>query len=306
MRGVVGPDELTGPVDDHAYTNALAGEVLKAAVELSGEIGETPGANWSTIASRVYLPTSTAIYLNATVHLENNRYRKGQMIEQDDVGLLQYPLGLQMPRATKVADLAYYQGVTDANGFYTGDSSYSIAWLALGNRSSADAQFDRAFLYLNGLPSSACNTTRPVHGPCLWSQYNPFLVWKERANYGGHVNFLTGAGGFLQNLMHGYAWIRAGVTGFAFNPVLPPYVDMIRFVGVKYAGASFSVAINASTMVVELTVSSLEVHAMHIAVADKSHIMVPLVPMVYARQPFVVKALPQARAAYASGIPLFQ
>ena len=289
VRGVVGPDGLTGPVNDDAYTNALAGKVLKAAVVLSQEIGEAPGANRSRIASSVYLPTSTAIHPNSTVHLENDRCRKGQMIEQDDVGLFQYPLGLEMPRAVKAADLAYYQGVTDANGFCTGDSSYSIAWLAgLGNRSSADAQFDRAFLYHNGHPSSACNTSKPPQGPCLWSQYNPFLVWKERANYGGHVNFLTGAGGFLQNLLQGYAGIRARMTGFAFDPVLPPYVDMIHLVGVKYAGATFSVAINVSTMVVELTASS---SALQLVVAGKAQAMVPLVPMAYARQPFVVQVV---------------
>jgi protein-glucosylgalactosylhydroxylysine glucosidase len=282
VRGVVGPDELTGPVNDDAYTNALAGEVLKAVVVLSQEIGEAPGAKWSRIASSVYLPTSTAIHPNSTVHLENDRCREGQMIEQDDVGLLQYPLGLDMPRAIKAADLAYYQGVTDANGFYTGDSSYSKIGAA------RTAQFNTAFFHLNGHPSSACNTSKPPQGPCLWSQYNPFLVWKERANYGGHVNFLTGAGGFLQNLLQGYAEIRARMTGFAFDPVLPPYVDMIRLVGVKYAGATFSVAINVSTMVVELTASS---SAMQLVVAGKAQAMVPLVPMAHARQPFVVQVV---------------
>jgi hypothetical protein len=42
-----------------------------------------------------------------------------------------------------------------------------------------------------------------------------------------------------------------------------------------------------------LTVSSLRFRAMQMVVAGKSEVLVPLVPMVYARQLFVVKALSQ-------------
>jgi hypothetical protein len=69
----------------------------------------------------------------------------------------------------KINDLLYWQSHTADNGFYTGDSSYSIAWLALGNRTGSDAQFGRAFLYLNGLPSQD-NATR-----VLAPQFNPFV-----------------------------------------------------------------------------------------------------------------------------------
>ena len=68
------------------------------------------------------------------------------------------------------------------DGFYTGDSSYSIAWLALGNRTGSDAQFGRAFLYMNGLPSN--DSTIRVIAP----QDNPFHVWKEQARDGNHLN----------------------------------------------------------------------------------------------------------------------
>jgi hypothetical protein len=37
------------------------------------------------------------------------------------------------------------QPKSDNQVFYTGDSSNSIAWLEMGNRSAADAQFDLAF-----------------------------------------------------------------------------------------------------------------------------------------------------------------
>ena len=70
--------------------------------------------------------------------------------------------------------------------FSEGDSSYSIAWLSLNNRTAADAQFQLAFLHMD-----------LAH----------FNIWTEKTaelSY-GHLNFITGAGGYLQNFLFGYA-----------------------------------------------------------------------------------------------------
>ena len=42
-------------------------------------------------------------------------------------------------------------------------------------------------------------------GSVVAKQYNPFNVWKEEAETGEHLNFITGAGGFIQNMINGYA-----------------------------------------------------------------------------------------------------
>ena len=72
--------------------------------------------------------------------------------------------------------------------FSQGDSAYSIAWLEMGNRSAADAQFDLAFTHMD---------------------LKHFNVFEEK-NYGnfGNLNFITGAGGYLQNFVNGYAGLR--------------------------------------------------------------------------------------------------
>ena len=128
------------------------------------------------------------------------------------------------------------------NGFYTGDSSYSIAWLALGNRTGGDSQFARTFLYLNGLPD----------GSVTPKQYNPFNVWKEAAESGMHLNFITGAGGFLQNIFNGYGGLRARADRLEFAPLLPPKITMVRFRNLQYGGAVVSVEYNGVIMSVTL------------------------------------------------------
>jgi len=68
---------------------------------------------------------------------------------QSAAALLQYPLGLPMPVNIKTNDLSYYEPRTRSNGFFTGDSIYSIAWLALGNARAALKQWDAAFNHID-------------------------------------------------------------------------------------------------------------------------------------------------------------
>ena len=95
---------------------------------------------------------------------------------------VRYPLGWPgIPEEIKRADLAYYEARTLQNGFFTGDSVYSIAWLALGNASAASTQWLSAFAHMD----TDC-----------------FFTFHEKLK-GGHLNFITGAGGFLQNVING-------------------------------------------------------------------------------------------------------
>jgi hypothetical protein len=143
--------------------------------------------------------------------------------------------------ARPAIERSYWTNVTLDNGFYTGDSSYAIAWMGLGRRDRCDAQFIRAFAYQNGLPGTVVNVT---------TQYNPFNIWKERAVEGGHINFLTGAGGFLQNVIQGYGGLRAHADRLDFNPVLPPFSGVVRFVRLSYAGATLTLEYTDALMTV--------------------------------------------------------
>ena len=66
------------------------------------------------------------------------------------------------------------------------------------------------------------------------------------------TNFLTGAGGFPQIQGYRYTSWRALAMRLEFRPVLPPFTGLVRLVGLKYAGASFSLEYTATSMTVEL------------------------------------------------------
>jgi hypothetical protein len=68
---------------------------------------------------------------------------------------------------------------------FTGDSSYSCAYLALGNRSAADSQLLLAFDHIE----------------------EHFGVFHETAFDDGHTqHFITGSGGFLQGFVFGFGF----------------------------------------------------------------------------------------------------
>ena len=219
---VVSPDESAGRHDSSAYTNGIAVTVLDFALEVAALLGERPSGNWSSVAERLYLPVQSvkAGFMQGTaIHNEYEGYDQARRphINQADVALLQYPLGLNQNKRIfpalsgsknpelqlAINDLLFWAPKSDNQVFYTGDSSYSIAWLEMGNRTSADAQFDLAFTHMD---------------------LKHFNVFMER-NYGsgGNLNFITGAGGYLQNYINGYAGVRYTKEGMNLRPVLPPH-----------------------------------------------------------------------------------
>jgi hypothetical protein len=274
INDVIPPDESAGLRNGSAYTNAIAAETMRLAAYVHGVLSlpnSSLTANWSSIAPRMWIPTG--MIDGKEIHLEYANYTVTghPYINQADVALMQYPLGaciveessqselkgcgLTMTKDLAVNDLLFWQerssGPSTA-GFYTGDSAYSIAWLQLGNRSAADAQFDLAFTH---------------------QDLGHFNVWKEKS-FGdfGNLNFITGAGGYLQNFINGYAGLRymvedpinivcpnsdgqgAGTGAVSFRPVLPPgNVTAVLMRGVSLSGSRFTVSYDDTNLCALLT-----------------------------------------------------
>ena len=211
---VTGPDEGAGVNDDEVYTNAVAAASLLFGIEAAGVLGRTVPPEWATRAASPHLPLSTSLYPGHAIHPEFQGYR-GDLITQSSVALLQYPLQWPMPTQVKIDDLRYYEARTRRNGFFTGDSVYSIAWLALGNASAAMRQWESAFAHMD----TQC-----------------FFTFHEELT-GGHSNFITGAGGLLQNVVQGWSGVRVTANSLTIsNSVLPAGISEIILRGVHYRG----------------------------------------------------------------------
>lgn len=79
-------------------------------------------------------------------------------------------------------------------------------------------------------------------------------MWKEKSfgNF-GNLNFITGAGGYLQNFINGYAGLQYTDHGFSMRPCLPPHgVAALTLRAVALASSRLSVRYNASHIVATL------------------------------------------------------
>lgn len=98
-------------------------------------------------------------------------------------------------------------------------------------------------------------TVKAIHFMISFTQLMWFIcfqVWKELPNGRGAPNFLTGIGGFLQNIIAGYGGFRLHDNLLEFNPYLPKGTTQLNFCGIDYVGASFDFTITEDTISVIL------------------------------------------------------
>jgi len=190
---------------------------------------------WTDMANSPYLPFNSTLYSEGPVHMQNAGY-DGHTINQADVALLQYPLGLDFGIEQNTRDLDYYSTVTDFAGMFTGDSAYACAYLALGNRTQADNQLQLAFNHIE------------PH----------FKVFHETAFDDGHTqHFITGSGGYIQAFVFGYSSMRIDRLGvFTFSsqqPLLPPLgITAMKIRGIHLLGTLFDFSYTDSELCVQL------------------------------------------------------
>jgi len=225
------PDESAGNQNNSAYTNAAVSKSLSFGIEVASLLNISIPSNWSSIAANLRIPFDTVHQR----HLEYDNYTN-ENITQADVALLQYPLHWTMSAQIAVNDLTYYQSVTNTNGFFTGDSAYSIAWLRQGQLQNAQMQFATSFSHIR----------------------QPFFVWNEQI-VGGHSHFITGAGEFLQNVLFGYGGLRLTKAALLIvNPQLPPgNATAVSFRNLAYRGRTFHLQFDNSTISFTLTSADL-------------------------------------------------
>jgi hypothetical protein len=248
LLSVIGPDEHAYITDSNTYTNAAAGRVLSFATEAAQTLGFAPPSlpQWKEMADSMLIPLQQFClpWPNAstvgcppselvTIHPQYHGYH-GQDINQADVALLQWPLHLDMDADIAAADLAYYarrSSGADTKGFYTGDSCYAIAMLFGHDRRAAEQQLALAFDHM----------LAPFN---VWTETDPLVA---AHNSTGNLNFLTGAGGFLENIVFGYGGLRYGEEGLSISASLPPLrVTAMTLRGGACAGGTLRLWLNGT------------------------------------------------------------
>jgi trehalose/maltose hydrolase-like predicted phosphorylase len=193
IRNVVSVAEGLIGVSDDAYTNAVARRTLEIAAAASARLGVPADPRWTEVGARLHLPVDSA----------SGFYRTYEGAPDSTLGwitpLLAYPLGLPMSATAKRSHLeqAVSRLEDEASGAMMGITLLSVGAAELGDRRLVDSLLP--FSYRGHLKG-------------------PFLMASETPRNNA-VNFVTGAGGFLQQLIFGYTGLR--LAGDSVTPMFP-------------------------------------------------------------------------------------
>jgi protein-glucosylgalactosylhydroxylysine glucosidase len=223
IRNVVSVSEGLIGVSDDAYTNAVARLNLEIAATASRRLRMKPNPRWMEVAAKLHLPYDST----------SEFYRTYEGAPDSTLGdvtpLLAYPLGLPMSERAKRSQLeqAVRRLLTEGPGAMMGSTLLSVDAAELGDRAMIDSL----------LP----------HSYRGWLQ-GPFLMLSETPEKKDAVNFVTGAGGFLQQVIYGYTGLRWREKGLepAFAPVLPSRIKRVTLRNVYSRGKRFDVIVDST------------------------------------------------------------
>src|SRR4051794_20256830 len=223
IRNVVSVSEGLIGVSDDAYTNAVARLNLEIASTASRRLGLRPDPRWGDVAAKLHLPyDSTSGYFRTYEGAPDSTL--GEVTP-----LLSYPLAVPMSERAKRAQLeqAVQRLLKDGPGAMMGSTLLSVDAAELGDRAMVDSL----------LP----------HSYRSWLQ-GPFLMLSETPYKRDAVNFVTGAGGFLQQILYGYTGLRWGDNGLkpAFDPVLPSHIKRVTLRNLYSRGKRYDVTVDSS------------------------------------------------------------
>jgi trehalose/maltose hydrolase-like predicted phosphorylase len=222
IRNVVSVSEGLIGVNDDAYTNAVARLNLEHAAAASRLLGTTADPRWARVAAKLYLPFDSASQVFRT-------YEGAPDSTLGDVTpMLAYPLGVSMSERAKRTTLepAAKRLIAEDNGAMMGATLLSVDAAELGDRALLDSL----------LP----------HSYRAWVR-GPFLMLSETPTNNA-VDFLTGAGGFLQQVIYGYTGLRLRERGPepSFPPLLPSRITRLVLRNVKMRGKRYDIIVDAS------------------------------------------------------------
>ena len=225
INHVVSVDEGLVGVNNDSYTNLVARRNLEIATKAASLLGEQADPKWKEIAQKLYIP------YDSTKHYYLTYENAPPKVLGAVVPLLYYPLELNVPDKVKANDLTnaydYTEKVGGWNGIMMGIALYQNVAAEIKNRKLFDEFFKFSYKpYLRG----------------------PFNVLAETPT-NMSTNFLTGAGGFLQQVLFGYTGLRITENGLVkkYSPMLPKGVKEVTITNLKFRGKYYDVVVKGGT-----------------------------------------------------------
>ncbi len=226
IQDVTSPDEAYTHVNNDSFTNGIAQRNLLIATAAATALGETPRAEWSEIAHKLYIPFSESEQRHLDFEPSTPHDRHTWM--GSAISFLAYPqLDLPMPPQVRRNDLDFASRsikelTPDANAMILAMISLEAA--EVGDAAAAD----------KWLQLQQSGFLKP-----------PFNVRSETA-LNNTTYILATTSGFLQNFMYGFSGLRITDDGLQprFPAVLPATWKSLRLKNLTFRGRRFDYVIS--------------------------------------------------------------
>jgi protein-glucosylgalactosylhydroxylysine glucosidase len=215
IHNVVSVDEGLIGIGNDTYTNSIAKKNLEIAISASRVLGLREGLEWKKVADGLYIPYNEQESYHPP--FENAPEEKLGTV----VPLLTYPLQVPMSEQAKRNNLSHAVRLLEkeGHGAMMTITLFSVVAAELGDRELVTKLF----------PISYSGYLRP-----------PFNTLAETPRNDG-INFITGAGGFLQQIIFGFTGLRLTEDGLVkkYCPMLPSSVQKLRLKNFRVRNKQF-------------------------------------------------------------------
>lgn len=219
IKNVVSVDEGRVGVDNEAYTNAVAKKTLEIALKVSQLLKQETNPQWQEIAEKMFIPFDESGQYHLTYEGAPPELTGGV------VALLIYPLGLEMSEAAKRNNFenAIIRAEEEGLGAMMGSTFFSIIAAEIGEKD----QLNKIF------PDWYEGYLRP-----------PFNALAETPG-NNSINFLTGAGAYLQQFIYGFTGLRLSEKGVEekFPPLLPRAIKKMILKNFTIRGKRYDITV---------------------------------------------------------------
>jgi len=208
IHNVISVSESEKDVNNETYTNAVAKINLNLAVKASQLLNLAVNPDWQKVSDKMYIPFNEEEEFHP-LHESAVAGEGASKFWSSVVNLLDFPLQMKMSENTKRNDLnhAVKSLETHGAGAMMGVNFLSIIAAELGSDSLLNLTIDKT---LKGYLKPPFNVLSETH--------------KNKS-----VNFLTGAGSFLQQIIFGYTGLRITDEGIIqkYKPMLPDKITKL-------------------------------------------------------------------------------
>ncbi|BGP30989.1 alpha,alpha-trehalase ath1 [Rhodotorula toruloides] len=221
------PDEYSNHKNNSAMTNGAFAVTLQHAQEVGGMLGYDLPSNWTAIRKNI-----TMLQAPSGILLEFDGFNGTTAVKQADVVLLEYPYEYPRSPSAALQDLDFYSIATSPNG---PGMTYSIFSIIAAELSPVGCASWSYFL----------QSSQPyARAPYYQFSEQTSDVYAENGGTNAAYTFLTGHGGYLQTLTHGFTGYRFRTDRLYFDPILPPQFSQgYTLKGFKWQGGVYDIQV---------------------------------------------------------------